>query len=103
MSAAEHEDEKGETLPAPYKVGYARPPVEHRFRRGQSGNPRGRPRGARSKPKVDTGLGMRAAEAYLREEAYQWLALLPGFAGKEKELRREFERHLERKVERDLL
>jgi hypothetical protein len=78
MSAAEDEDEKGETLPAPYKVGYARPPVEHRFRRGQSGNPRGRPRGARSKPKVDTGLGMRAAEAYLREEAYRTITLREG-------------------------
>ena len=25
-------------------VGYGRPPREHRFRRGQSGNPKGRPR-----------------------------------------------------------
>lgn len=40
---------------------------------------------------------------HLREEAYQWLALAPALRGKEKELRREFERHLERKVERDLL
>lgn len=40
---------------------------------------------------------------YLREEAYQWLAILPGLRGKAKELRREFESHLERKVERDLL
>lgn len=40
---------------------------------------------------------------HLREEAYQWLALAPSLRGKEKELRKEFERHLERKVERDLL
>jgi nucleoside 2-deoxyribosyltransferase len=40
---------------------------------------------------------------HLREEAYQWLALLPGLRGKEKALRKEFERHLETKVERDLL
>lgn len=40
---------------------------------------------------------------HLREEAYQWLALFPGFRGKEKDLRKEFERHLERKVERNLL
>ncbi len=40
---------------------------------------------------------------HLREEVYQWLALMPGLRGKEKALRREFEGHLERKVERDLL
>ncbi|HVS54112.1 MAG TPA: nucleoside 2-deoxyribosyltransferase [Opitutaceae bacterium] len=40
---------------------------------------------------------------YLRQEVYQWLALLPGFRGKSKALRKEFERHLEQKVERDLL
>jgi Family of unknown function (DUF5681) len=27
-----------------YKVGYGRPPEHSRFKRGQSGNPRGRPR-----------------------------------------------------------
>lgn len=40
---------------------------------------------------------------HLREEAFQWLALAPAIRGKQKELRKEFERHLERKVERDLL
>ena len=40
---------------------------------------------------------------HLREEVYNWLALMPGLRGKEKALRREFERYLERKVERDLL
>jgi len=40
---------------------------------------------------------------HLREEVYQWLALLPALRGKEKALRREFEHHLEAKVERDLL
>lgn len=44
-----------------------------------------------------------AMPRHLREEAYQWLALFGGFRGKEKGLRKEFERCLERKVERDLL
>lgn len=44
-----------------------------------------------------------AMPKYVREEVYHWLARLPALGGKEKELRREFERYLTRKVERDLL
>ncbi len=40
---------------------------------------------------------------HLREEVYQWLALMPGFQGKPKSLRHKFEDVLERKVEHDLL
>ncbi len=36
------------TEAAEYKVGYCRPPLANRFRPGQSGNPRGRPKGARN-------------------------------------------------------
>ncbi len=32
-----------------YEVGYGKPPAEHRFKPGQSGNPRGRPKGAKNK------------------------------------------------------
>ncbi len=32
----------------PYAVGYGKPPVQSRFKPGQSGNPRGRPRGTRN-------------------------------------------------------
>ena len=30
--------------PEDYKVGYGKPPENHRFKKGQSGNPKGRPR-----------------------------------------------------------
>jgi len=33
---------------APYDVGYGKPPVHTRFKKGQSGNPKGRPRGSES-------------------------------------------------------
>lgn len=32
-----------------YKIGYRRPPIASRFRPGVSGNPKGRPRGARNR------------------------------------------------------
>jgi len=34
---------------ADYEVGYARPPEATRFRPGRSGNPKGRPKGAKNK------------------------------------------------------
>lgn len=34
----------------PYEVGYGRPPIESRFKPGKSGNPSGRPKGAKNKP-----------------------------------------------------
>lgn len=55
----------------PYAVGYGKPPVEHRFKKGQSGNPRGRSKGSKNKPKIDTRHGMRAAEEFLKVEAYR--------------------------------
>ena len=38
--------------PRDYEVGYGKPPKEHRFKKGQSGNPRGRPKDAKfSRPR----------------------------------------------------
>jgi Family of unknown function (DUF5681) len=38
--------------PAANGVGYANPPVKTRFRPGQSGNPRGRPKGAKGRKQI---------------------------------------------------
>ncbi len=40
---------------------------------------------------------------YLREEVFNWIALMPGLKGKQKVLRKEFESYLERKVGKGLL
>jgi nucleoside 2-deoxyribosyltransferase len=44
-----------------------------------------------------------ALPRHLREDAYQWLATCAGLRGKQKELRKEFEQHLELKLEKGLL
>ena len=53
--------------PASYEIGYAKPPAETRFKPGQSGNPRGRPKGAKNKPQhisTDTLHDIIISEAY---------------------------------------
>ena len=46
-AVAEDDDPVPEAGPANEKVGYGRPPVGTRFKPGQSGNPRGRPKGSK--------------------------------------------------------
>jgi Family of unknown function (DUF5681) len=62
----------------PVKAGYRNPPAENRFKKGQSGNPHGRPK----KPKVPRGqgvdLGTQPANMLLMEEAYRLVTIREG-------------------------
>jgi hypothetical protein len=75
------EDSGGEDPPSPgaYEVGYGKPPVEHRFKKGQSGNRLGRPRKPKStKRTCPNDFGAQPANAYLLEEAYRKVTVREG-------------------------
>ncbi len=67
---------KGSVNPKPrtHDVGYGKPPVETRFKSGQSGNPRGRPKGARTKKAVKP----ERLEAIIIGEAYRLIKVNEG-------------------------
>jgi len=67
-------ERRGRIRNASYEVGYGKPPAEHRFPKGQSGNPRGRPKKAekRAEPR-----SFRDAHLHqlLEQEAFRTLQL----------------------------
>ena len=61
--------------PASYEVGYAKPPVATRFKPGQSGNPKGRPKGAKNKRPA---LHEERMKDIILDEAYRTITVRDG-------------------------
>lgn len=77
MSTADDKKALSKNLPASagYEIGYGKPPRETRFRRGESGNPRGRPKGAKNKvPR----LNEERLKSIILEEAYRTIKVRDG-------------------------
>lgn len=77
MSRGEDKDRKALRANRPeagYEVGYAKPPAKSRFEPGVSGNPKGRPKGARNRP----ALHEQRLRDIILDEAYRTIQVRDG-------------------------
>lgn len=76
MSGSNPDDAKRRPRPVPprdYEVGYGKPPARTQFKPGQTGNPRGRPRGSRN---TRPSLSEERIKSLIIEEAYRTIAVV---------------------------
>ena len=68
-------DKRGLVARPGYEVGYGKPPVHSRFKPGQSGNPKGRPKGSKNKR---PGLQEERMKDIILDEAYRGITVRDG-------------------------